>query len=261
MPATSRPSWLLVNPAAPESVAPDPRAVRAAAANVAWCDTVCRVHGIPGSVAHGMWLAGGHPPPFYPHVVTSSPGLEAAAVAQAVPPQEGASVKDSFSDVDLGGHGFAVLFEAEWVWLESATPGVGSSPATPPQGSSPAGSPGEVPLWAEVADGAALQEWAVASGQAGTFPPALLADPAVRFLAARADGEVVGRAALCLGAGVVGVSNVWSGGPGVWETLGGVTSRLFPGRPLAGYERGADLAGAVAAGFVPVGRLRVWVRR
>jgi hypothetical protein len=116
-------------------------------------------------------------------------------------------------------------------------------------------------VWSEVVDEAALDEWAVASGQGGTFPPALLTDPAVRFLTARASGEVVGRAALCLGAGVVGVSNIWSSGPGVLDTLGAVTSRWFPGRPLAGYEQDADLAEAVAAGFVPVGRLRVWVRR
>jgi hypothetical protein len=203
-----------------------------------------------------MWLAGGRPPPFFPDVVTLAPGLEAAAVAEAVPRREGASVKDSFGDVDLGGHGFAVLFEAEWVWFEGAAPGVGSTPA-----GSPGEGHGEGPEWAEVVDEAALEDWAVASGQAGTFPPALLTDPSVRFLTARGAGEVVGRAALCLGAGVVGASNVWSGGPGVWETLGGAASRLFPGRPVAGYERGADLAEAVAAGFVPAGRLRVWVRR
>ena len=228
---------------------PDPRVVRAAAANVAWCDMVCRVHGIPGSVAHGLWLAGGSPPPFHPDVVTLAPGLSAAAVAQVVPRREGASVKDSFGDVDLAGHGFTVLFEAEWIWLEAAA--LGSS----------ARSPGEGPEWEGADDATALEHWAEASGQAGTFPPVLLADPTVRFLTARADGEVVGRAALCLGAGVVGVGNVWTCGPGVWETLGAVASRLFPGRPLAGYEHGADLAEAVAAGFVPVGRLRVWVRR
>lgn len=234
---------------------PDPRVVRAAAANVAWCDMVCRAHGIPGSVVHGLWRAGGQPPPFHPDVVTLVPGQPAAAVAQVVPRREGASVKDSYGDLDLAGHGFAVLFEAEWIWLEAVAPGSsGRSPG-------PARGRGEGPEWEEAADATALERWAVASGQAGTFPPVLLADPAVRFLTARADGEVVGRAALGLGAGVVGVGNVWSGGPGVWETLGAVGSRLYPGRPLAGYEHGADLAEAVAAGFVPVGRLRVWVRR
>jgi hypothetical protein len=245
-----------VNPPAPDpdtqpDAQPDPRAVRAAAANVAWCDTVCRVHGIPGSFDQGVWVAGGGPPPFYPDVVTLRPGVEAAEVAQAVPRGEGASVKDSFGDVDLGGHGFEALFEAEWIWLDAA------SPTAPAAGSVPAAGT----TWVEVVDGAGLGEWAAPSGQADTFPPALLADPAVRFLTARTDEEVVGRAALCLGAGVVGVSNVWCGGSGVWETLGEAVSRLFPGRPVAGYERGADLAEAVAAGFVPVGSLRVWVRR
>jgi hypothetical protein len=209
-----------------------------------------------------VWLAGGRPPAFHPDAVTLVPGLEAAAVAQAVPRREGASAKDSFGDVDLAGHGFTMLFEAEWVWVEGATPGGQSSPTVAwPAGASPATSAGEGLVWEEVADDAALEEWAVASGQAGTFPPVLLSDPAVRFLTSRTDGEVVGRAALCLGAGVVGVSNVFSGAPRVWETLGTEASRLFPGRPLAGYERGADLVEAVAAGFAPVGRLRVWVRR
>lgn len=232
------------DPGTPPDAQPDPRAVRAAAANVAWCDTVCRVHGIPGSVAHGVWLAGGRPPPFHPDVVTLRPGLAAADVARAVPRREGASVKDSFGDVDLGGHGFDVLFEAEWIWLDAVSP---TAPAVGPE-------------WVDVVDEAALGEWAAASGQAGTFPPAILADPAVRFLTARADGEVVGRAALCLGAGVVGVSNVWCGGSGVWETLGAAVSRLFPGRPVAGYESGSALVAPLAGGLTAVGPLRVWVR-
>ncbi|SES47295.1 hypothetical protein SAMN05216199_4049 [Pedococcus cremeus] len=225
--------------------APDPRVVRAVAANAAWCEAVCRVHGIPGSVGDGLWRAGGEPPPFYPDAVTLRPGLEADRVAEVVPARPGASVKDGFGDVDLSGHGFEVLFEASWIWHPSV----------------PAGEPATGPAWCAVEDEAGLGAWAAASGQGATFLPALLSDESVRFLTARADGEVVGRAALCLGAGVVGVSNVWAAAPGVWESLVAAAGQWFPRRPVAGYERGADLASAVAAGFEPVGRLRIWQRR
>jgi hypothetical protein len=45
-----------------------------------------------------------------------------------------------------------------------------------------------------------------------------------------------------------------------WAELTAVIGAEFPGRPLVGYERGDDLAAAVAGGFQPVGDLRVWVR-
>jgi hypothetical protein len=221
------------------------RVLRAAAANAAWCEQVCRVHGIPGFVADGLWRAGGEPPPFYPDAVTLRPGLDADAVTGAVPARAGASVKDSFGDVELGGRGFEELFEAQWIWH-------------PPEPAAPAASGLE---WAVVEDAAGLAQWAAASGQAGTFLPALLSDASVRFLTARAGGEDVGRAALCAVEGVVGVSNVWAGAPRVWESLVGAAGQWFPGWPVAGYEREADLESAVAAGFEPVGRLRVWLRR
>jgi hypothetical protein len=221
------------------------RVLRAAAANAAWCERVCRVHGIPGSVADGLWRAGGEPPPFYPDAVRLRPGHDADAVAGAVPARAGASVKDSFGDLDLGDHGFEELFEAAWIW---------HSPA-------PAAATAGGLEWVAVEDAAALEQWAAASGQAGTFLPALLSDASVRFLTARAGGEVVGRAALCAVEGVVGVSNVWAGAPQVWESLVGAAGHWFPGWPVAGYEREADLESAVAAGFEPVGRLRVWLCR
>lgn len=225
----------------------DPRAVRAAAANVSWCETVCRAHGTPGTVATGVWRAGGEPPPFYPDVVTLHPGLRPADVAGVVPDRHGAAVKDSFADLDLRDHGFAALFEAQWIWREP------SAPVRP-------GTTGDGATWSEVTDEVALGEWGRASGQPGTFTPTLLADPAVRFLVAHEQGEAVGRAALCLAAGVAGVSNVWAGGSDVWHSLGGAVAGVFPRAPLAGYEQGVDLARAVKSGFEPVGRLRVWVR-
>lgn len=229
----------------PVDPAPDPRAVRAAAANAAWCATVCWAHGIPSSLAAGLWRAEGRPPPFYPDAVTLEPGLDPATVASLVPSREGASVKDSFGDVDLGALGFASLLEAQWVWHDPAP-----------------GAPAKTgPVWTAVRDEAGLAEWARAAGQQDTLVVELLGEPGVRFLRAVENGAEVGRAALCLRVGVVEVSNVWAGAPGVWESLVQAAARWFPARPLAGYEGGVDLVAAMGGGFVPVGPLRVWVRR
>lgn len=235
---------------------PDPRAVRAAANNAGWCQTVCRAHGIPGLLAGGLWQAAAPPPRFYPDAVTLVPGLDPAGVAAAVPARAGASVKDSFADLDLSGYGFDALLEAQWVWREAgADVPVRFTVAPPPTRLH----------WTAVGSGEQLAEWGAASGQRDTFPPELLSDDGVRLLTARsgsaqAAGGIVGRAALGLAAGVVGVSNVWVGAAGVWESLGAVAAEHFPGRPLAGYESGQDLAASLAGGFAAVGPLRVWMR-
>lgn len=227
---------------------PDPRAVRASANSASWCATVCRAHGIPGTLAVGQWRAAAPPPPFYPDTITLVPGLAPAEVAAAVPDRAGASVKDSFADVDLAAEGFELRLEARWIWH--------------PQPSAD-GAPDVV--WDVVDTAAGLAVWAEGSGQAGTFGPqspgrVLLGREDVRFLLSRDGDVVVGRAALCAAAGVVGVGNVWAGAPGVWESLAGTAGRLFPGRAVAGYESGPDLAAALAGGFEAVGPLRVWAR-
>lgn len=45
-----------------------------------------------------------------------------------------------------------------------------------------------------------------------------------------------------------------------WAALVRALSAGFPGMPIVGYERGADLSLAKAAGFVAIGPLRLWCR-
>ena len=93
------------------------RTLLAAAArnNADWCDAFCRAHGIDGSFSGDVWAAPARTPPLYPDAVTFAPGVRAGDVLRRVETGSGCSVKDSFADLDLGAHGFGVLFEAEWI--------------------------------------------------------------------------------------------------------------------------------------------------
>ncbi|WP_315096610.1 hypothetical protein [uncultured Cellulomonas sp.] len=219
----------------------------AAANNAAWCDLVCRTSGLPTRTTDGLWSTPTRSPVAYPDAVALRPGLSADSVLAAIDDSEGASVKDSFADLDLARHRYAALFDAEWL-VRRPTPPV--TPALP---------------WRAV-DAATFPRWLAAHGST-SIRAGVLDDPGVRLVLAADRGGPVAVAALNRsGAGprtVVGVSNVRvrRGDPAVvWEDLPAVARQQLGAHPLVGYESGADLAVAVAAGFEPVGPLRVWVR-
>jgi hypothetical protein len=236
----------------------------AAKNNAAWCDLVCRSHGIPGAFNEHYWLNRGSVPRFYPNMVTlseSRPSVAAqmarAEEAMAAAPLRSLSVKDSFSTLGLDSLGFGRLFDASWIWRPPATR-VEWDPAA-------------AITWSHVNDGAGLARWedawADASAPAGpgrTFRDTLLGQPAVAFVAALREGRIVGGFAANVADGVVGLSNLF-GLPGEPEALwqGAVTavSTIFPGRPLVGYEHGATLDHAKAAGFKTLRPLTVWMIR
>ncbi|MGW8564729.1 hypothetical protein [Isoptericola sp. NPDC055881] len=260
--------------------------VRAAARNnAAWCATVCETHAIHGRTDRHAWASPVRTPALYPDAVTLAPGADAAALLARIDTRSpGASVKDSFADLDLSGprpgagagaggsngdrvgdrHGdaFQVLFEASWIHRPSAparsfsAPGVSTQVVATQQVD-----------WAPVHDAATLRAWADAwdggAGHAEVFRPELLTDPATTVLAGRAGtGEVVGGAVATRSDGVVGLSNVFAGPGGAgsaWPGVLDVVARLFPGVPAVGYESGDDLATALRHGFEVVGPLRVWV--
>ncbi|WP_405915117.1 hypothetical protein [Streptomyces sp. NBC_00728] len=227
-----------------------PSLVRAAARNNAeWCAAMSRSHGVAGEFGEQAWTAPARTPPYYPDVVTLVPGADPAAlVARIDTSVPGASVKDSFADLDLTGSGFQVLFDAQWIHRPANGPG------------SPSGL-----VWDVAGAPDALRAWALAwddgNGDADLFRPGLLDDPATFVLAGHtADGQVVaGAVASC--DQVVGISNVFArdGGPDTaWPAVLDAVHRLFPTVPVVGYEHGDDLAAAVRHGFEPVGPLRIW---
>ncbi len=235
---------------------------RAAENNAAWCERVCRAHGIPGVFHEHYWLNAARVPPSYPNMVTLS-GSRSAAEAQRVRAAQAVaaaepfawSVKDSFGSLALDGLGFDRLFESHWIWSE-----------TLPRAEEPVAGTS----WVRVTGAAEWARWEsawagspVRAGKGRMFPDSLLGQPAVAVVAALRDGNVVGGALANFACGVVGLSNLF-GLPREPEALwGGVVATVaaaFPGIPLVGYEHGLALAHAKAAGFEALSPLTVWVR-
>jgi hypothetical protein len=123
--------------------------------------------------------------------------------------------------------------------------------------------------WSRVRQAEELTAWEAAwrrdlpAGPAPLFPPALLADPSVTILAGMRADRIVAGCILNRAAGCLGLSNLF--GPDealatVWRECRDRARDLAPALPLVGYERGEDLVLARAAGFRPLGPLRVWLR-
>lgn len=220
----------------------------AAVNNAAWCDAVCRAHGLaPRYDGEQLWFSARRTPPMYPDAVTLEPGVPARNVVRGVDiASHGCSVKDSFADLDLVGAGFEVLFEAQWIHRPAGAP-------LPRAEGEAAGLE-----WSEVADAEELASWEAAFDDHGgdrMFRPGLLGEGIV-FLAGRADGRIVAGAVASTGGGVVGVSNLFGA---AWAGVLGAVCDRWPELDVVGYEHGEDLEAAVRAGFAPIGPLRVWL--
>jgi len=226
--------------------------------NARWCDAVGRAHGRPGEFRPALWLNRAAMPPYYPNAVTLTPDETAAQLTAAhelAHTRPACSVKDSFAVLDLRPLGFDVLFDATWLWRAADTP-----------------APAAMGLvWSAVADAAGLAHWEAAwaghdeppAENERIFPPALLDEPGVAFLAGTRRGGIVAVAVANETGAVVGLSNVYATDGDTEVAYAGalpLAARLFPGRALVGYERGDELAAARRVGFAPVGPLRVWAR-
>ena len=226
--------------------------VQAAARNNAeWCATMSRSHGLAGEFGAQAWTAPARTPLYYPDAVTLVPGADRAGLLARIDTvAAGASVKDSFADLDLVEAGFRVLFEAQWIHRPASAPATSSDLA-----------------WTVVGTPDTLRAWALAwddgDGNADLFRPALLDDPATFVLAGQsADGRLVAGAVASRSDQVVGISNVFAldgGRDAAWPVVLDAANELFPTLPVVGYEQGDDLAVAVRHGFEPVGPLRIWL--
>ncbi|MET8538019.1 hypothetical protein ABZV67_41460 [Streptomyces sp. NPDC005065] len=210
-----------------------------------------RSHDLASEFTAQAWAAPTRTPPYYPDAVTLVPGADPAALTARIDTTvPGASIKDSFADLDLTKAGFQVLFEAQWIHRPASAP-------TIPSGLD----------WDVVGDPHMLRAWALAwddgDGNAGLFRTELLDDPATFVLAGQSPGgRVIAGAIASRSDQVVGISNVFAldeGTEAAWPLVLDAVHRLFPTLPVVGYEHGDDLAAAVRHGFEPVGPLRIWL--
>jgi hypothetical protein len=229
--------------------------------NAVWCDAVCSTHFGPGEFAPDHWLNRHGVPEYYPDFVTLTGAVDAerqtGALAALVKdaPERSLSVKDSFDCLELSALGFASLFDAEW--LLASRPDVPGSEE-----------PGDV-RWVSIAGDANLTRWEQAwrsdpgSSKPRIFRPELLSRFDIRFVYGLVEDVPVGGGILSATGDVTGLSNVFASGIATEAVLQGLARVAWawqPGRPLVGYESGADLAAARRVGFKTIGCLRVWHR-
>jgi hypothetical protein len=161
----------------------------------------------------------------------------------------GCSIKDSYADLDLEGHGFHVLFEARWIAGAAGKPPPALRPAI---------------TWEPVVDDDGFAVWERTQrgdGPGDVLRASLLDQPDVGIWRGVERGHVVAGAVLS-GRDPVGISNVF--GPSgreneVWRSLVGAIGTDMGPVALVGYESGAALVAAMAAGLSPIGDLRVWL--
>ncbi|MFJ4282817.1 hypothetical protein [Streptomyces massasporeus] len=214
---------------------------------------MCRAHGVASEFGADAWVAAVRTPLYYPDAVTLAPDVDSYALTARIDTASpGASVKDSFADLELAAAGFRVLFDAQWVHRPAGAP-------IPPSDLA----------WDVVGDSDTLRAWSLAwddgAGDADLFRPGLLADPETFVILARpahgSDDRVVAGAVATRSEHVVGVSNLFGredGPDAVWPAVLHALAHLFPTLPVVGYEHGDDLTVALRHGFEPIGPLRVW---
>ncbi len=208
--------------------------------HAAWCQRVCAAQGVRGRRVGDRWFAATRAPDGYPDAISLRPAVEASDLLDGPELGPGCSVTDSWSDVELGPHGFAVHTTGAWLWAPPAE-------AEPTRWRTVG--PDELDTWNRLHSG-------------GAIPPHLLIDPGVHLLLRGASTEADACAVVTSAVpGVASVSNLVA--PDVaaaWAELTAWCGDQLPGRAVVGQEAGARLEAAASAGLAVTGQLRVWCR-
>ncbi|MGA0600513.1 hypothetical protein ACO2Q3_07390 [Caulobacter sp. KR2-114] len=225
----------------------------AAVNNAAWCVAMWQAHGLEAQRGLGMAMCRGTPPKYYPSAVTIDPNADPAPQAEWAArllvegPPGGHAIKDSFERLDLSAHGYGRLISGQWLHR-------------PPQNAPPR--PALDWRLVETADDLAAWSEAWSGGNpedSGVFAPALLGNPGIGVMAGW-DGEaIVAGCVLAPTDSLIGLSNVFAA-PGIegQAEAAAIAQAMFPDKGLVGYEHGAALEAALAAGFQTLGPLTVW---
>ena len=239
------------------------RVALAARNNAVWCDAVARSHGVRGTFDEQAWTAPTRTPPYYPDAVTLSPVVEEYDLLARVDDSDGCSIKDSWARLDLSLEDFARLVVGEWVWLDPST----SLTDLPEGGWTSVGTRS----WHRVTTAAEMGQWVRAWSTdpeaAAILRPSLLNEPGVHVLAATSsdasDGVIVAGAILHVTGAVAGLGNIFDREGDehrTWREAAAAAREVARGTPIVGWEAGATVGAAVAAGCERLGPLTVWLK-
>ncbi|MEP4194454.1 MAG: hypothetical protein ABJL99_02345 [Aliishimia sp.] len=215
--------------------------------NADLCAAIMAANGLRTERNENAYICIDDPLPYYPKMITLNP----IATDELNERAKGLSgVKDSFSCLDVDLVGMQVAFDATWIWSETK------------QQTMPA-------KWRRIENAHDLAKWHKAWGGDGSqtdteiFTPECLKDPNLAFFA-RLSGMTMEAGCIAnLSEAVVGMSNVFSAISNDQSLFGDALSAVSTvgiGRPVVGYERGADLEAATSVGFQPIGSLRLLIR-
>lgn len=232
------------------------RILIAAHNNALWCDAVCRTYRLRTTIDDRAWSVQSRTPPYYPDAVTLSPDLDELELLGRIDGSDGASVKDSWSVLDLMGDDFARLVAGQWLWHDGTRHVPAPEPAL---------------VWRQAHTHEDMMAWTAAWADepdaASILHPSLVDEPGVHVLAASAtgapDAPIVAGCIVNVTGDVAGLGNLFSrsGDAGsAWGSAVTAAREVVGGVPIVGWEAGDSIAAAVAAGCEAIGPLTVWVR-
>lgn len=207
--------------------------------NANWCDLVARSNDIGTTFTDQLWASDAPMPPGFSEAVTLRPG--AKPDWGAIRGGGGLSVTDSFADQDLAPAGYSIEFEAQWIGLDEVATEANVQ-------------------WHRVGR-ERFANWLEEHDYATGIHPALLDVAEVVVVEALQGDRFVAGAILNRSDEVIGLSNVFFGEVDpveAWRSLATLAHTRFGHAPVVGYEREDTIVPALAAGFRPVGPLRVW---
>ena len=224
----------------------DPRVCIAAENNADWYQLMFELHGLSFERDALGFRAIDPPPRFHGSLVWTAPEKQddiLDRIKQDLKPS-GFGIKDSFATLDLLLFGLKPLFEAEWIWCETATHA-------------------NLNDWEAIQSPEALAAfetaWNTNNPPSSTpqFPLAILDRPEIRLWVRRGKNGYEAGCIANLSQNCVGLSNVF--GSDAFPAALALAKSFGKDRPIVGYEHGDALKCAKRAGCESIGPLRVWV--
>ena len=203
--------------------------------NVEWCELVANSHNITSERLENVWKTTEYMPPFYPNVVSTKAGMNAAEVSQLAEglPKK-CAWKDSHADLNLTAHGFSIIFNADWYALSGTHPNL--APSKPVEKVS---SIKELEQWIAV--------WGDTPPNQPIFTPELLT-PNVRFVFRQTAGQMDSGLILNWSANAVGISNTFGKPSRIADCISYAVEKAN-GLPLVGYGSSEELRELELLGF------------